>query len=125
MSEREKDEKMARIIKWVARVLSLPAILFALAHIVTPDTEQSVEESVLTWITLGVMFFSVAGLALGWWKERIGGWTAISAMVVFFILFWIERGEFFPFQIALLFLVGIALPAGLFILSYSYKKDAV
>ena len=125
MSDREKDEKMARIIKWIARVWSLPAILFALAHIVTPDSEQSVEESVLTWIALGVMFLSVAGLALAWWKERIGGWTAISAMVVFFILFWIERGEFFPLQIALLLLLGIAVPAGLFLFSYSYKKDAV
>lgn len=125
MSEREKDLKLAKIFKWTARVWSLPAILFVLAHLIGPDEGQGVQEGWLTMTSVAVLMLSAAGLLVAWWKERIGGWASIAAMVMFFVLYWVDRRAFFPLQGAVLVLVGVAVPAGLFILSHSFKKGTI
>lgn len=114
----KQSKKVSRnLLWWAARIWSLPAIFFVFAHLFEPEIEGGVQEDTLTWITLGFLFLSVFGLALAWWKAKIGGWVVIIALVVSLMLYWIDNGEFFPWGGLWLFLVGIAAPAGLFLYS--------
>jgi hypothetical protein len=62
-----------------------------------------------------VAFLSVLGLALAWRWERLGGWISAAALGIFLILFLITVERSFP--AVLIFLVGIGVPAALFLIS--------
>ena len=115
MDEKQTDRDYHVVVRWIARIWSIPAIFFMFAHFFEPDTGASLEEDLLTWITLGLLFVSVFGLALAWWKARPGAWMALIALVLSMLLYWVDNGEFFPLEGFGLFLLGIAVPAGLFL----------
>lgn len=115
MSPDEKRLARAKIIHWIGRVLSLPAIFFAGAHLISPDTNLEVEVLWFEWLAVGLLFASVFALVLGWWKERLGGWAALGLLVIFWIVYGIYAREFFPAWYFLL--AGIGLPGVLFLVS--------
>lgn len=117
MTEEKPGRDIRVVVRWVARIWSIPAIFFMVAHFFEPETGAGVEEDLLTWITLGLLFVSVFGLALAWWKAGPGAWMAIVALVLSMILYWVDNGEFFPLEGLGLFLLGIGVPAGLFLWS--------
>lgn len=109
------------VFRWVARAWSIPAILFVGAHLVPSGNETEVEVHWFTWVTVGVMFLSVFSLALAWWLERIGGWASLGLLGLFFILYAIDRGEFFPvWWLQLAFVGG---PAAMFLVTDHFKRD--
>ena len=111
----ENSRSWVRVTRWVARVWSLGPILFVLAEILFPHTEEGVSEPWTTWVTLSVVFISVVGLAIAWRWERLGGWISIDALAVFLVLFLITVERSFP--AVLIFMVGIGVPAALFLIS--------
>lgn len=117
MDEKQSKSASRNLIWWVARIWSLPAIFFVIGHLFEPEMEGGVQEDWLTWVTLGLLFVSVFGLVLAWWQARPGAWMAIVALVLSLALYWIDNGEFFPWQGVGLFFVGIIVPAGLFLWS--------
>jgi hypothetical protein len=111
----EKTRNWVRVVRWVARIWSLGPILFALAEILFPHAEEG---EIVPWtelVPLGLAFISVIGLALAWRWERLGGWISLGALAVFLILFLITVERSFP--AVLIFLVGIGVPATLFLIS--------
>ena len=120
MSSDEKRLGKAKIIHWIGRLLSVPAILFAGAHIISPDTNPEVEVYWYEWLAVGILFASVFALIFGWWKERIGGWTSLGLLVVFWIVYGIYAREFFPAWYILV--AGIGLPAALFLTSDNLRR---
>lgn len=113
MNEAEKDKKLL-VLRWLARIWSLPAILFMAAELLLPKSEEGVKEELITYIVVGTLFLAAFSLLLAWFKEKLGGWISLGSLVVFFILYWITRGEFFPYFWLILLSIGI--PAGLFLL---------
>ncbi|MBN2044577.1 MAG: hypothetical protein JW757_06115 [Anaerolineales bacterium] len=114
----EIDQKRllwANICRWAGRILSIPAILFAIGNLISPDTNMVAEVFWYEWLAVGTLFASVLALVLGWWKEKIGGWAAWVLLVLAIIIYGIYRREFFPAWYLLL--AGIGLPAGLFLVS--------
>ena len=104
-----------RVTRWVARVWSLGPILFVLAEILFPHAEEGVPVPWTDWLALSMVFISVIGLALAWRWERLGGWISIAALAVFLVLFLITVERSFP--AVLIFMVGIGVPAALFLIS--------
>lgn len=117
MAVMENQDRKFLVLRWVARIWSIPAIFFAVNEILFPSSENVVEEGWFTWATVMLMFLSVVGLLVAWWKERIGGWASLGILVLFFVFYWVDASEFFPGWI---WLVGfVALPAVLFLI-YDY-----
>jgi hypothetical protein len=110
----------ANIARWVGRALSVPAIIFAGAHIIDPDPNPEVTVYWYEWLAVGLMFASVLALLVGWWKEKIGGWAALVLMVLFVTVYGIYAKEFFPAWHIIL--AGIGLPAALFLVSDYLRK---
>lgn len=111
----EDTKSWVRVVRWVARIWSLGPILFALAEIVFPHSEEGVTVPWTDWVTLSLVFISVIGLALAWRWERLGGWISLVTLAVFLVLFLITVERSFP--AVLIFLVGIGVPATLFLIS--------
>lgn len=74
-----------KIIKWIARIVALLTLVFGLMFyfgydnplpFINPD--YSLWENVMLTM-VPIMFI---GLAVGWWKEKIGGYIVIIPMVI-------------------------------------------
>jgi len=92
-----------RIVRWVARIWSLLSIILIGVTFVgelfsiTGPTPTPIE-----W--LGLLFFPfgvLVGLGLGWWREGVGGATAVFSLFAFYM--WD-------------FVVSHSLPGGIFFL---------
>jgi hypothetical protein len=86
-----------------------------LAEILFPHPEEGVTVPWTDWLTLSFAFISVIGLALAWRWERLGGWISAVALGIFLVMFLITVERSFPG--VLIFLVGIGVPAALFLIS--------
>lgn len=120
MASDERRLVKANIVRWVGRALSIPAIYFVGAHIINPGPDTGVTVHWYEWLAVGLMFASVAALVLGWWKEKIGGWAALGLLVLAIVVYGIYKNEFFPAWYVVL--IGIVLPAGLFLYSDYLRK---
>jgi hypothetical protein len=117
----ENRKGWVKITRWVARIWSLGPILLTLVVILGRD-ENVVEPVPWTdWLALILIFIAVLGLAIAWRWERLGGWISVGFLVVFMVVFLITVERSFPTW--LIFLVGIGVPAGLFLISDYASTD--
>ena len=113
MSSEEDRAKRFLMLRWIARIWSLPAVFIAVNELLFPDGYSIIEETWLAIATVVLMVLSAIGLLVAWWNERVGGWVSISLLVVFFITYWLDAAEVFPgWSMMLIF---VALPAVLFL----------
>jgi hypothetical protein len=117
----ENRKGWVRITRWVARIWSLGPILFALVEILFPHADENVPVPWTDWLMLGLLFLSVFSLAVAWRWERLGGWVSLISLAVLATLFLINVERAFP--AVLIFLVGIGVPAVLFLVSYYASTD--
>lgn len=117
----ENRKGWVRITRWVARIWSLGPILFALVEILCPHADENVPVPWTDWLMLGLLFLSVFSLAVAWRWERLGGWVSLISLAVLATLFLINVERAFP--AVLIFLVGIGVPAVLFLVSYYASTD--
>ena len=111
----KKTKKWIPVVRWVARIWSLGPVIIALVVIVFSRSEEGVTVPWTDWAALGLLGISVIGLALAWRWERLGGWISVAALAVFLIVFLITVERSFPGFV--IFLVGIGVPAVLFLIS--------
>ena len=111
----QKTKKWVPVVRWAARIWSLGPVIMALVVIVFSRSEEGVVVLWTEWAALSLLAISVIGLALAWRWQRLGGWISLGALVVFLIVFLITVERSFP--IWLIFLVGIGVPAVLFLVS--------
>ena len=123
MEDQNKSRSWARVIKWAARIWSIPAILFAGAHLVFPDTEPGAEVFWYEWLAVGTLFASVFALLLGWWKPKVGGWASIGLLVLALIIYTFYRGEFFPIEGLIVLIIGVVAPAVLFLVGDRLRQS--
>jgi len=105
------------IVRWIARIWSVLSILFILAFAIG-EAGGGPRPSQQEWI--GLVFFPIgvcAGLALAWWRERLGGLLSIGCLLAFYIWNLLRsghapRGPWFFLVAApgLLFLIAGILP---------------
>ena len=111
----ENKKGWVRWTRWLARIWSLVPIIFALLELLVPHAEEGVVVPWTDWLNLGLIFTAVLGLAIAWRWERLGGWISVGSLAVFTVLFLITVERSFP--MVLIFLVGVGVPAGLFLVS--------
>jgi hypothetical protein len=111
----ENKKGWVRIARWVARIWSLVPITYALAELLFPHAQAGVEVPWTDWLALSLAFISVFGLLIAWRWERLGGWISLITLIVFTMIFLITVERSFP--MVLIFLVGIGVPAVLFLIS--------
>jgi hypothetical protein len=82
-------------LRWLARVWSAPAILFAFGELIFPHVDPEVTVPWTDWIAVALMFLSIFGLVLAWWRARLGAYFSLAALALFLVVYALNRGEFF------------------------------
>jgi len=77
------------MIKWLARILALCVLVFALPFYVgygNPLPFIKPDYSVWENVALSMMPLVFIGLALGWKYPKVGGWLVVAAIMIGFIV---------------------------------------
>jgi hypothetical protein len=116
----ERVEGIDHTTKWIrriARILSIIVIAFtlfmAIAHIVAPEP-NTVDYPPIEILPPVIILLSIAGLAVAWRWEGLGGAINVGLFLVFYAVFWMIRGEPFPFG-AVPLMMGAVVPGILFL----------
>jgi hypothetical protein len=115
-----EPRKSFRLVRWIARVWSLVPILFGFMHVFAPDNDPNIVVPWTDWLALSLAAVCLAGLAIAWRWERLGGWIALGALAAFSAVFLITVERFFP--VIVIFLIALGLPAVLFLVAA--RQDA-
>ena len=102
-----------KILRWIARIWSLPAIIFILGEVIFPHAGDA-PVPFTDWLALGLQITAVIGLAIAWRYEIIGGTLSILTMLSSFIVLSIAR-ETILWQAGLIWFGFIIAPAALFL----------
>ena len=135
--EPNRDRRATRRIRWVARIWSIPIVLYALIMFVGYTW---------SWITTGVadphavedvplvealppilMFLSALGLGVAWRWERLGGATALIFALAVIVLLFIQTpiARNFPWSaIPYLLVLVIAIPGVLFLVCWRQSRQS-
>ncbi len=115
-SEKSRNHRAALLVRWVARIWSIPAFLFIavmlVGEVASPHASSPV--SVRDFIGLALFPFGVfLGILLAWRWERLGGMISLGSFFGFYAALWLfdgrlPRGPYFALVAApgLLFLVS-------------------
>ena len=68
------------IIRWIARILTVPIFWLAVAMVVVPDPELVWPVPLTDRIIIGFLYVSVLGLLIGWRWEGVGGAIAVAGV---------------------------------------------
>jgi hypothetical protein len=110
----DEAKRKWKVLRWVARIWSVPAILWSLAEILFPHGGDAYVPW-YDWVLLGLMGLAVIGLALAWRWEALGGWIAIAGYLLHVALWPIFRGSWA--MTWLIFLAFVGAPGLLFVLA--------
>jgi hypothetical protein len=116
----QKSHQMTQIIRWIARVLSLGAIVLMLLFLAGEGGLSEItfaERILLFFFPTGVM----VGLMVAWWRERLGVGVALGSLVAFYVIH-LAMGEGFPSGP---FFLLFASPAFLFLLCAWMDRERI
>ena len=104
-------EKLATVIRWTARIWSIPSIVALLLPYFVEGLYWLQATSIREVIGHVCFFAVLAGLILAWRWEGWGGGLAVGGITVFYVTWWLHgkspRGPFF---------LLLAAPGALFLL---------
>jgi hypothetical protein len=139
MAENDKGQNQGIAwIRWIARIWSLPIILYALIMFLG---------YFWSWLTIGVadpyavddvpllealppilIFISAIGLGIAWKWERLGGWIAFGFQVLTLAILLIQRpltGDPMRWMIPYTLSVIVTIPGILFLISDKRSRHAI
>jgi hypothetical protein len=77
-----KQQKKVKIIRWIARIWSILAVLLAFVLLISTLMETGGEPpSTIFWMLFGLWFFAVLSLLASWRWEIVGSVLAITALI--------------------------------------------
>jgi hypothetical protein len=118
-----QPSRKLKIIRWVARIWTIPVVILALIAVLNPNPGATGEE--VPWLSsffLIMYAIAVLGLVIGWRWELVGGLLTIVTLVMRDTLYLIMLGNW----VENLIFVWIPLvpPAVLFLLAWRMEKIA-
>ena len=128
MEDTGKQDKTLKILRKVARVLSIFIIIIALfilfGNLFSDETDIVEEVHWLEYLTIGFMLLCALSLALAWRWEILAGALNIGLFVIVNFLYWLVNDRLFPLPAFLT--LGIAIIPGIIflILGFSDKRTA-
>lgn len=115
-TQKKPTTRWRNVARWAARIVSLGPILFAIGEWLFPG-EESIGNAVgLFWydyLSLTVLYLSVAGLLLAWWRPMLGGWIAIAGGLLLTLVLFPVFEQMFTWG----FLAFLVAPGALFVAS--------
>ena len=108
-----KQDSRDRVLRWIARIWSLPAIIFILGEFIFPHGGDG-HVPFVEWLSVGLLVTAVIGLAFAWRWEIFGSTVSLLALLGSFLLLGISRETIF-WEVALLWFGFIAAPAIMFL----------
>ena len=117
------SERVIRIIRWIARIWASLMVAFMLfmfaAHVIEDGIGPLDNFQIRDTLMMIFLIISVVGLAVGWKRERLGGWMAVGGMAAFFLIDFLFTGDF-PLMITFLI---VAFPGVLYLILSYLDKD--
>jgi hypothetical protein len=121
MSATNAVPRSVKILRWIARIWSIPVFVFVLLRIFTPDPYASGEPiPAEDWFLLILWGVAVLGLLVAWRWELVGGIITIAIMFIRELAWLILKGAWLVnFLIVWAFLVP---PAILFLVAWGLER---
>jgi hypothetical protein len=90
-----KQQKKIKIIRWIARIWSILAVLLAFVLLISTLMENGDEPpSIIFWMLFGLWFAAVLSLLVSWRWEIVGSVLAITALISREMAVFYLSGEF-------------------------------
>lgn len=122
MNNGKEAPRRVKIIRWIARIWSLPIFVFTLLRVFTPDPLVTEPVPAEDWFLLSLWGVAILGLLVAWRWERFGGILTIATMFAREIIWVILKGDWLVnFLIIWAFLVP---PAILFLVAWGLVERA-
>jgi len=119
MQTSQKSKRRIGLLRWVARVWSILALLFAVVLLISILLADTSDLTGFYWVLFGLWFAAVLGVAAGWRWELGGPIVAITALVSREMVYYFLSGRILvDFWIVWL---PVLPPAMLFI--FIYRKE--
>jgi hypothetical protein len=81
MSKAISSQRRIAIIRWIARIWTLPIFAFAIMRILTPDPSITQPVPVVDWFLLSLWGVAIIGLLIAWRWETVGSIITIASMM--------------------------------------------
>ncbi len=123
MSLAAKTTRKLKIIRWVARIWTIPVVILAVVVILTPNTNGTGEA--VHWLSsffLVMYGIAVLGLVIGWRWELAGGLITIITLVMRDTLYIIMGGTWV--ENILFVWIPLIPPAVLFLFAWRMEKES-
>ena len=92
MSQAKNSPRSIRIIRWIARIWTLPIFAFAILRILTPDPSITEPVPPVDWFLLSLWGVAILGLLIAWRWETAGSIITIAVMFFREIAWVVLRG---------------------------------
>jgi hypothetical protein len=109
-------------LRWTARILGLIILVIGLMFYFgygNPLPFINPDYSLWENITLTALPLVFVGLALGWWREKVGGYLVIVPLLISLILSWIT-GDRFSMNLLVALIPGVLY----LVVGYGQKRKA-
>lgn len=121
MSSIKNPARKLKIIRWVARIWTIPVVILALVAVLSPDQNGiSDPDHWLSSFFLVMWGIAVLGLVIGWRWELAGGLITIVTLVMRDTLYIIMRGAWV--ENILFVWVPLIPPAVMFLFAWRMEK---
>ena len=112
-----------KIIRWIARILSILVFVITLSILFTPDPYATEPVPAEDWFMLSLWGVAILGLVIAWRWEFVGGIITIATMFIRELAWIILKGPWMAsFLIVWLFVVP---PAILFLGAWRLERKAM
>lgn len=112
-----------KIIRWIARILSILVFVMTLSILFTPDPYATEPVPAEDWFMLSLWGVAILGLVIAWRWEFVGGIITIATMFIRELAWIILKGPWMAsFLIVWLFVVP---PAILFLGAWRLERKAM
>ena len=122
MSDLKTVRRSALIIRRIARIWSIPILLFALLRTFTPDPYATEPVPAEDWFLLGLWGVAILGLLVAWRWEPVGSIISIATMF-FRELAWILLKVDWIMNFLIVW-AAVVPPAILFLVAWRLGKNA-
>ncbi|MBN2550311.1 MAG: hypothetical protein JXB15_14195 [Anaerolineales bacterium] len=120
MKSKDVVPRSAKILRWIARIWSLPVFALALLQISAPDPNITQPVPAEDMILLSLWGVAILGLLVAWRWELVGGLITIATMFMRELVWVMLKGGWLVnFLIAWLLIVP---PAVLFLIAWRLER---
>lgn len=120
--ERGRPRRSVLVTRWIARIWSVPILIFALARIVMPDPYATEPVPAEDWFLLSLWGVAILGLLVAWRWELVGGVLTIATMFLRELAWLLLKGDWIVNF--LIVWAAVVPPAILFLVAWGLARKA-